>query len=154
MHPEFKIIPFSNGDYIACSDGYVISPHSILPRFINITVDYYPQIQIKTSKGVIVMPVHRAIALTFIPNPDKKPYVHHIDHNKRNSRVDNLIWATPAENARYYQDTITEKISKIKTGSTVLIPSTGKVDVVKSAEGRYFYCQNTGYTTHDNIELL
>lgn len=45
--------------------------------------------------------VHRLVALTFIPNPDNKPEVHHIDHVKSNNCVENLMWVTHLENIRY-----------------------------------------------------
>ena len=43
--------------------------------------------------------VHRLVAETFIPNPDNKPVVDHIDKNMKNNCVSNLRWATPQENA-------------------------------------------------------
>lgn len=42
--------------------------------------------------------LHRMVALAFIPNPENKPYVDHIDRNTYNNNVENLRWVTPHEN--------------------------------------------------------
>jgi len=44
--------------------------------------------------------VHRLVAMAFIPNPENKPYVDHIDNNKLNNNVNNLAWVTSSENCR------------------------------------------------------
>ena len=42
--------------------------------------------------------VHRVIAATFVPNPENKPEIDHIDGNPHNNRADNLRWVTHKEN--------------------------------------------------------
>lgn len=36
--------------------------------------------------------VHRLVAEAFIPNPNNYDIVHHIDHNPKNNKVENLMW--------------------------------------------------------------
>lgn len=47
--------------------------------------------------------LHRIIAKVFIPNPDGKPFIDHIDGNRLNNDVSNLRWATASENQRNRQ---------------------------------------------------
>jgi predicted XRE-type DNA-binding protein len=42
--------------------------------------------------------IHRLVARAFIPNPENKPQINHIDADPSNNHVSNLQWSTQSEN--------------------------------------------------------
>ena len=60
--------------------------------------DQYLRVDIRRNKKLEVFTVHRMVAECYIPNPDNKPHVNHIDGDKYNNNVNNLEWCTQSEN--------------------------------------------------------
>ena len=63
--------------------------------------DGYMHCSLSVEGKLTLAAVHRLVAATFIPNPDNKPHVNHIDGNKTNNNVDNLEWVTRSENMQH-----------------------------------------------------
>jgi hypothetical protein len=47
-------------------------------------------------------PVHRLVAIHFIPNPKNKPFVNHKNSDRSDNCVSNLEWVTASENVKHY----------------------------------------------------
>lgn len=58
------------------------------------TSDGYKQVRINYK----TIRVHRLVGEYFIPNPENKPKIDHINTNRVDNRVDNLRWCTQKEN--------------------------------------------------------
>ena len=87
--------------------------------------------------------VHRLIAEAWVPNPEGKPEVNHIDGDKLNNSIENLEWVTRAENAQHAYDTglsravkgVGSRVSKLNADQVKWIrDSAGKVTQAKMAE--------------------
>lgn len=60
----------------------------------------YPFVGISVSGAMKKRPIHRLVAEAFIPNPENKPCIDHINTITTDNRVENLRWVTHEENSQ------------------------------------------------------
>lgn len=97
---NFKIV---ESKYPLQVNRYGIVKNSITGNVLKLSINRKGYCQVGTThKGIkITTTAHRLVALAFIPNPENKPEVNHIDGNKTNNHIDNLEWVTAKENTQH-----------------------------------------------------
>jgi len=87
------------GLYLINKQGeiYGIKNKRIIKQHTNKNSGYY---QINLCKNGIrkLYYLHRLLAIQYIPNPEGKPLIDHMDRNRQNNSLDNLRWANKSEN--------------------------------------------------------
>ena len=91
-----EIKGFNN--YFITKDGKVVNKKGQI-RKTQISNLGYERVILKNKKTVKNISIHRLVALAFIPNPENKKCVNHIDSNRSNNNLSNLEWATHSENS-------------------------------------------------------
>lgn len=86
--------------YFITSEGSIFSLNQnrfLTPKYRNgyQVIEYYEDGKRKR------LYIHRILATLFMPNPENKPEINHINGIKSDNRIENLEWCTHAENIKH-----------------------------------------------------
>ena len=87
-------------NYLIFEDGVIINTDTGKEMKPGLDKDGYYRITLSKDKKTKTFRLHRLIANAFIPNPDNKPCVDHINRNRIDNRIENLRWVSYKENSR------------------------------------------------------
>lgn len=156
--------------YKISETGKVFSVRS--DRFLKSALDSngYPKVVLYNKGFNKTRAVHRLVAEAFIPNPENKPQVNHIDGDKQNNNVNNLEWCTGSENQKHAY-ALGLQVSRKGTNNPMNKLSEEEVLAIREykAKGKYpteiskimgfpvsrvesaYYGENWGWLTHETI---
>lgn len=103
----------------------------------------YPQVILCKNGSRYGRKVHRLVAEAFVPNPDNKPQVNHIDGNKQNNAASNLEFCTNQENQTHfwrYLNNEQNKANRINAhkGKGLLSDNPNSKSVIRLEDGKVF----------------
>lgn len=100
---EWKPIPDYEGLYMVSNFGRILNVRTgvFVCQYNKGRHLYYKKVELWKDKKMKRYPVHRLVALAFIPNPNDYPQINHIDENPQNNYIENLEWCDARHNTNH-----------------------------------------------------
>jgi len=133
-------------NYLVDEDGNIYNAKTGHKKSLYINRDGYQVLDIYENNKATRYTVHRIVAIAFIPNPENKPCVNHIDGDKTNNKVTNLEWATYSENNKHAFEA---GLSTPKRGEL-----NGRADMTDATANRVCKMIEEGYRNKEISETL
>jgi len=132
-----KDIKGYEGLYAITEDGRVFKYKGNKYMKINKRKDGYCSVGLTKNKKNKKFLVHRLVAMSFIPNPDNKPQINHINMIKSDNRVENLEWVTQSENIKHsYKNNKNYRFNLSKSRSGITFTDEHKRKISLSHKGK------------------
>ena len=87
-------------NYLIYEDGKVYSKHSKRYLKQNDNRNGYLYVNLYQDGKLKHHTIHRLVGVYYIPNPENKPFLDHINRNRKDNRIENLRWVTKSENCQ------------------------------------------------------
>ena len=111
LNEDLKQIEGFGGRYYVDRAGNIYSTRKNLkPRKQYINSFGYCVVGLYENGKEYKRKVHKLVAEAFIPNPNNKPEVNHINGDKTDNSVGNLEWVTRSENVKHAYDLGIKKV--------------------------------------------
>lgn len=144
MEEIWKDVVGFEGEYLVSSMGNIRSfkKYGKNGGLITPQIDKfgYPVAKLWRNGKPVFKKVHRIVAMAFIPNPENKPVIDHINTIRTDNRVENLRWCTVEENVNNPISKM--KLSKTMTGRKASEETRRKLSLIRRGEGNSMYGKN------------